>query len=105
MKIVGVREGGLGNRETGELKYILSSMIKSQNLRVFFCSFSLVLQLKNAEQWLRCPKNNLNLCIKTEPLTVGPCETLCYVLFMLTNAPDIQYTVATTTAKTDLVFI
>ena len=36
MKIVGVREGGLGNRETGEVKYILSSMIKSQNLRVFF---------------------------------------------------------------------
>ena len=79
-------------------------MIKSQNLRVFL-QFPLVLQLKNAEQWLRCPKNNLNLCIKTEPLTVGTCVTLCYVLFMLTNAPDIQYTVATTTAKTDLVFI
>ena len=37
-----------------------------------------------------CPKNNLNLCLKTEPVTVGADATLH---MWLVSGPDILYTV------------
>ena len=64
--------------------------------------FKKILVLQNS---LQCPKNNMNLRIKTEPVTIGA-GVMLYVWFpcQLIVNKNRTYTVASTQAVTGIVF-